>query len=132
MLHQALRRLGDVLVGQGANDTALSILEVALEGFTQMDVHQSRAECMQTMGHVSVQCGDIDRAREMWESARPLFERAEQKKEVARLDKRLESLNMAQKLEDVPKIQLTTPPTAQQRSDVDREAQKPPVLTPEL
>ncbi|KAJ7867545.1 hypothetical protein B0H14DRAFT_2572837 [Mycena olivaceomarginata] len=64
LVHQALRRLGDLLMGQGADDTALSVLMVALEGFTQMDVHQSRAECMQAMGNV---------AREMWEAARPPF-----------------------------------------------------------
>jgi hypothetical protein len=49
MVHRGLRRLGDVLVRQGADNTALSVLAVALDGFTRMDVHQSRAECMRTI-----------------------------------------------------------------------------------
>jgi tetratricopeptide (TPR) repeat protein len=105
MLHQALRRLGDALVGQGANDTALNILEVALEGFTLMDVHQSRAECKRTMGDVYLQRGDSCRAREMWEAARPLFQRSEQKKEVAKIDEKLQTLSVAQKLESIPQVQ---------------------------
>ncbi|KAJ7794613.1 hypothetical protein B0H14DRAFT_2621750 [Mycena olivaceomarginata] len=79
LVHQALRRLGDLLMGQGADDTALSVLMVALEGFTQMDVHQSRAECMQAMGNVY-------------------------RKEVARIDEKLQMLGAAQKLQEVPKI----------------------------
>jgi predicted negative regulator of RcsB-dependent stress response len=100
-----LRRLGDALVGQGANDTALNILEVALEGFTLMDVHQSRAECKRTMGDVYLQRGDSCRAREMWEAARPLFQRSEQKKEVAKIDEKLQTLSVAQKLESIPQVQ---------------------------
>ncbi|KAJ7845284.1 hypothetical protein B0H14DRAFT_3455145 [Mycena olivaceomarginata] len=42
-LPRALRSLGDVLVRQGKADAALSVLTVALDGFTRMDVHQSRA-----------------------------------------------------------------------------------------
>jgi hypothetical protein len=105
MVHQALQRLGDVLAGQG-DDTALSILTVALEGFTQMDMHQSKGECMRAMGDVYVQRGDLDRAREMWEAARPLFERSEQRKEVVKIDEKLQTL-IAQKLETIPKVQAT-------------------------
>ncbi|KAJ7795068.1 hypothetical protein B0H13DRAFT_1935030 [Mycena leptocephala] len=103
-VHQALRRLGDVLVRQGADQSALNILNLALEGFTRMDVHQSRAECMRTMGDVYVQRGDLCRAKQMWESARPLFERSEQKKEVARVDEKLQTLGVTQKSHDISKI----------------------------
>ncbi|KAJ7924199.1 hypothetical protein B0H13DRAFT_1864281 [Mycena leptocephala] len=92
MVHQTLRRLGDVLVGQGADDTALSVLTVTLEGFTQMDVHQNKAECMRTIGDVYARRADLGRAREMWEAAQPLFERSEQKKEVTRIVEKLQTL----------------------------------------
>jgi predicted negative regulator of RcsB-dependent stress response len=69
-----------------------------------MDVHQSRAECMRTMGDVYVQRGDLCRAKQMWESARPLFERSEQKKEVARVDEKLQTLGVTQKSHDISKI----------------------------
>ncbi|KAJ7808441.1 hypothetical protein B0H14DRAFT_1516155 [Mycena olivaceomarginata] len=107
MVHQALRCLGDVLVGQGVNDTALSVLSLALEGFTQMDVHQSRAECMRTMGDVYLRRGDLFRVREMWEVSRLLFERSEQQKEVAKIDKKLQKLSVAQKLETIPQVHTT-------------------------
>jgi hypothetical protein len=107
MVHQALQSLGGVLVQQGADDTALSVLTVALEGFTQMDVHQSRAKCMCTIGDVYVRRGDLSGAREMWEAARPLFEHSEQTKEIAGIDKKLQALSIVQKFQDIPTIQPT-------------------------
>ncbi|KAJ7796270.1 hypothetical protein B0H14DRAFT_2620107 [Mycena olivaceomarginata] len=107
MVHRALRHIGDALVGQGAEKTGLNVLTVALEGFTQMDVHQSRAECMRTIGDVYARHGDLSRAREKWEAARPLFERSEQKKEVAKIDEKLQTLGVVQKLETIPKVQTT-------------------------
>ncbi|KAJ7866922.1 hypothetical protein B0H14DRAFT_2731931, partial [Mycena olivaceomarginata] len=80
MINQALRCLGDVFFRQDTEDMALSILEVALDGFTKMDVHQSRAECMRTIGDIY--------------AAQPLFERSEQKKEVARIVEKLQALDM--------------------------------------
>ncbi|KAJ7800150.1 hypothetical protein B0H14DRAFT_3786346 [Mycena olivaceomarginata] len=55
-VHQALQSLGDVFAQQGMDAEALGILAAALEGFTWMDVHQSRAECMRTMGDVHFRC----------------------------------------------------------------------------
>ncbi|KAJ7343713.1 hypothetical protein DFH08DRAFT_810270 [Mycena albidolilacea] len=42
-IHHALRCLGDVFVQQGMTDEALSILAVALDGFTRLDIHRGRA-----------------------------------------------------------------------------------------
>ncbi|KAF8164360.1 hypothetical protein K438DRAFT_1857957 [Mycena galopus ATCC 62051] len=95
-VHQALRRLGDMLTRQGADDAALNILAIALDGFTQMDVHRGRAECMRTIGDVYLRRGDLSKAQELWEAARPLFERSEQQQEVARIDERLQTLGVAQ------------------------------------
>ncbi|KAJ7793673.1 hypothetical protein B0H14DRAFT_3159516 [Mycena olivaceomarginata] len=56
-VHQALQRLGDVFAQQSNTEEALSILTVTLEGFTWMDVHWNRAECMQTIGNVHFRMG---------------------------------------------------------------------------
>ncbi|KAJ7796681.1 hypothetical protein B0H14DRAFT_3157858 [Mycena olivaceomarginata] len=121
----ALRRLGDVLVRQGADDSGMSTLEVALEGFTRMDVHRSRAECMRTIGDICLRRGDLCRAGELWTAARPLFERSEQIKDVAEIDKRLQTLCAAQALQGFPIADLPTPQALFQRSAADSEGQKP-------
>jgi hypothetical protein len=45
-IYKALRSLGDIFLAQCDEHTATSLFTVALEGFTEMDVHRSRAECM--------------------------------------------------------------------------------------
>ncbi|KAJ6592200.1 hypothetical protein DFH09DRAFT_1415132 [Mycena vulgaris] len=92
-VHKALQFLGDVFRADGDQDTAISLLTVALEGFTQMDVHRSRAECMLQLGYISKEHGDILKTEELWRTARPLFERSSQAKKVALIDEEL--LNVA-------------------------------------
>jgi tetratricopeptide (TPR) repeat protein len=92
-VNQALRCLGDVLMRQGADDTALSILMVALEGFTRMDVHQSRAECMLSLGDISMKQGEFTKALQFWEAARPLFERTSQARQIALFDERIATVS---------------------------------------
>jgi hypothetical protein len=74
---------------QNDEDTAISLFTVALEGFTHMDVHRSRAECMLIFGDISNSHGDQLKAVELWSTARPLFERSSQVKEVQHIDERL-------------------------------------------
>ena len=38
---QGLQFLGDVVLANGDQNTAVSLFTVALEGFTQMDIHRS-------------------------------------------------------------------------------------------
>ncbi|KAJ7315822.1 hypothetical protein DFH08DRAFT_820393 [Mycena albidolilacea] len=57
-----------------------------------MDVHRSRAECMVRLGGTSKKHGDLLKAVEFWETARPLFERSYQGKQVNNIDERLESV----------------------------------------
>ncbi|KAJ6471460.1 hypothetical protein C8R45DRAFT_1078276 [Mycena sanguinolenta] len=92
MAHQALRCLGEVLARERVDDDALSVLTVALEGFTWMDVHQSRAECMRTMGDVYLRRGELLKASKLWKDSRPLFERSLQVNAVAEIDRRLVEL----------------------------------------
>jgi hypothetical protein len=43
---QAFRCLGQIFSTKGEDETALSLFNVALDGFTFMDVHRWRADCM--------------------------------------------------------------------------------------
>ncbi|KAJ7445334.1 hypothetical protein FB451DRAFT_1433443 [Mycena latifolia] len=87
--NKALRCLGDMFLAGGDRNTALSLFMVALEGFTQMDVHRSRADCMLRMGEIFRQSGEFTTALQFWTTARPLFERTMQEMDVARIDSRI-------------------------------------------
>jgi tetratricopeptide (TPR) repeat protein len=91
-IHKALQFLGDIFHSHNDEETAVSLYTVALEGFTQMDVHRSRAECMLHLGDISKGHGDLLRALELWETAKPLFERSSQAKQVEKIDGRLASV----------------------------------------
>jgi hypothetical protein len=88
-VYKALQFLGQIFLTHKDENTAISLFTVALVGFTYMDVHQSRAECMIRLGDISSRCGDLLKAVELWDSARPLFERSSQVKEVQYVDDRL-------------------------------------------
>ncbi|KAJ7018205.1 hypothetical protein C8F04DRAFT_1329177 [Mycena alexandri] len=88
-IHQALQFMGDVFLKENDESTAFSLFTLALEGFTQMDVHRSRAECMIRLGDLSNKHGDLLRALELWETARRLFDRSSQAKRVQDIDERL-------------------------------------------
>ncbi|KAJ7026948.1 hypothetical protein C8F04DRAFT_1295749 [Mycena alexandri] len=88
-IYKALQFLGDVFLRENDEATATSLFTLALEGFTQMDVHWSRAECMIRIGDISNKHGDLLRALGLWDTARPLFERSSQVKRVQHIDERL-------------------------------------------
>jgi tetratricopeptide (TPR) repeat protein len=88
-IHKAIQFLGNLFLAQDDKDTAISLFTVALEGFTYIDVHRSRAECMLHLGDISKGCGDLLKAVELWEAARLLFERSSQAKQVEDIDERL-------------------------------------------
>jgi tetratricopeptide (TPR) repeat protein len=92
-IHKALQFLGDMFLAQDDEHTAISLFTVALEGFTCMDVHRSRAECMLRLGDISKRHGDLLKAVELWETARPLFERSSQAKQIQHIDQRLACVN---------------------------------------
>jgi tetratricopeptide (TPR) repeat protein len=103
-LHKALQFLGDIFVAQGDLNTAVSLFTVALDGFTQMDVHRSRAECMLRLGNISKLSGDWPKAIEFWETARPLFELSSQATQVSYIAARLASTR-----EQASSAELTSP-----------------------
>ncbi|KAJ7902949.1 hypothetical protein B0H13DRAFT_1882443 [Mycena leptocephala] len=94
-IHKALQFLGDIFLAQSDENTAVSLFTVALEGFNYMDVHRSRAECMLRLGDIAKGHNDLLKATELWETARPLFERSSQAKQVERIDERLTGIGEA-------------------------------------
>jgi tetratricopeptide (TPR) repeat protein len=91
-IFRSLEFLGDVFLAEGDQHTATTLYTVALDGFTEMDVHRNRAECMVRLGDTSKNSGDLLNAMELWTTARPLFERSSQTKQIMLLDQRIASI----------------------------------------
>ncbi|KAF8188811.1 hypothetical protein K438DRAFT_2145836 [Mycena galopus ATCC 62051] len=108
-LHKALLFLGDSLISDNDENTAFNLYVAALEGFTQMDVHCRRAQCMLRLGDLANKQGNISMAIAYWDSARPLFELSSQTKDVARIDSRLSSIVEIEPL-DLGKLATLSPP----------------------
>jgi tetratricopeptide (TPR) repeat protein len=89
---KALQFLGDIFLALADEDTAISLFIIALEGFTYMDVHCSRADCMLQLGDIAKKHDDLYKAVEFWDAARPLFERSSQTKQIEIIDERLASV----------------------------------------
>ncbi|KAJ7716614.1 hypothetical protein B0H16DRAFT_1701296 [Mycena metata] len=92
-IYKALQFIGDVHLMQNDELTAVSLFTFALDGFTYMDVHRSRAECMIRLGDIAKKNGDVLKALELWETAKPLFERSLQAKRVQDIDGRVGSIS---------------------------------------
>ncbi|KAJ7906243.1 hypothetical protein B0H13DRAFT_2506841 [Mycena leptocephala] len=91
-IHKALQFLGDIFLAQADEDTAVSLFTIALKGFTYMDVHRSRAECMLRLGDIAKEHDDLCKAVDFWDAARLLFARSSQAKQVELIDERLASV----------------------------------------
>ncbi|KAJ7265259.1 hypothetical protein C8J57DRAFT_1230276 [Mycena rebaudengoi] len=92
---QAFRCLGQLFVAEGDNETALSLFNVALDGFTLMDVHRWRADCMVRIADILNSHGEVMKAVELWQAARPLFERSSQMKDIINIDAKLAEVDSA-------------------------------------
>ncbi|KAF7363036.1 AAA domain-containing protein [Mycena venus] len=90
----SMRYLGDIFLSLSDEDTALNLFIVALEGAAQIGIHRLQAECMLRIGDIRMQRGDSVGASEVWETARPLFARASQVKDVETVDSRLARLKI--------------------------------------
>jgi hypothetical protein len=82
----ALRCMGTLFSACGDHETALSVFQVALDGFTLMDVHMGKGKCMAGMAEILERKGEIARAKELWSASRPMFERSGQARSVAQVD----------------------------------------------
>jgi hypothetical protein len=94
-LHKALVFLGDMFLATKDDETATNLYIAALEGFTHMDVHHSRAQCMVRLGDLANEQGHTSKAIGFWTTACPLFEWSLQAKDVAQIDVRLLTINKA-------------------------------------
>jgi hypothetical protein len=92
---QAFRCLGQIFSAQSDDETALSLFMVALDGFTFMDVHRWRADCMVRIGDILNNHGEVIKAIELWKTARPLFERSSQMKDVIKIDTKIAEVDSA-------------------------------------
>ncbi|KAJ7210156.1 hypothetical protein GGX14DRAFT_626548 [Mycena pura] len=72
---KAVKCLGQIAAAEGETATAMSLFQVALDGFTFMDVHQWRADCMMRMSKIHLACGEVLQAKELFGAALPLFDR---------------------------------------------------------
>jgi tetratricopeptide (TPR) repeat protein len=112
-VHKAIQFFGDLFLTQGDESNAINLFTVALEGFTYMDIHRSRAECMLRLGDISKNSGDLSKAMELWATARPLFVRSSQAQQVENIDCRVAGLGQEIQLqhrENLAKLaQLNTP-----------------------
>jgi tetratricopeptide (TPR) repeat protein len=118
--YKALQYLGDTFLARGDEDTAISLFIVALEAFTHMDVHRSRAECLLRLGDISERHGDLLKAVEHWKAARPLFERSSQARKVEKIDERLAGIKSPKKNSREEK---TSDPSSYSDSDYTGDAE---------
>ncbi|TFK37268.1 hypothetical protein BDQ12DRAFT_753347 [Crucibulum laeve] len=93
-IHQALRCIGDAFLALDNINTAISLFKIALEGFTEMDIHRGKGECMIRLGDIAHLRGELGKARNLWTDAIPLFQKSEQSKEVIKCENRLQMLEM--------------------------------------
>jgi tetratricopeptide (TPR) repeat protein len=121
--HKALQYLGDAFLARGDEDTAISLFIVALEAFTYMGVHCSRAECMLRLGDISKRHGDLLKAVEHWEAARPLFERSSQARKVEKIDERLAGIKSPKKNSSSREEEETSDPSSYSNSDYTGDAE---------
>ncbi|KAJ7302084.1 hypothetical protein DFH08DRAFT_906013 [Mycena albidolilacea] len=91
-VYKALQFLADSFLAEGDQVTATGLYNVALDAFTQMDVHRSRAECMLSLGDITKENRNPEKAEELWKTAQPLFELSSQMKKVALVDERLSQI----------------------------------------
>ncbi|KAJ7751405.1 hypothetical protein B0H16DRAFT_1460307 [Mycena metata] len=125
-IYKALQFIGDVHLMEDVKITAVSLFTVALDGFTYMDVHHSRAECMIRLSDIAKKNGDLLKALELCETARPLFERSSQTKRVQDVDERVGDISeevKEQHQKNLAKLaELNVP--AGQVEDMDSDAEE--------
>jgi tetratricopeptide (TPR) repeat protein len=91
----AFRCLGQIFSAEGDNGTALSLFNVALDGFTFIDVHRWRADCMVQIADILNTRGEVMKAVELWKAARPMFTRSSQLEDIIKIDARLAEVDSA-------------------------------------
>ncbi|KAF8169417.1 hypothetical protein K438DRAFT_1774215 [Mycena galopus ATCC 62051] len=89
---KAVRHLASIAVAQEDEETGLTLYEVALDGFTFMDIHRWRAECTDHTGTILGRRGNIAKAAKFLREAKPLFATSLQTKNSAQMETKLLAL----------------------------------------
>jgi tetratricopeptide (TPR) repeat protein len=92
---QAFRCLGQIFSAKGDDETALNLFNVALDGFSFMDIHRWQADCMVRIADILQARGEVIRAVGLWKIARPLFERSSQMGDIVMIDAKLADVDSA-------------------------------------
>ncbi|KAJ7256292.1 hypothetical protein C8J57DRAFT_1650715 [Mycena rebaudengoi] len=125
---QAFQCLGQIFSAKGDDETALSLFSVALDGFTFMDVHHWRADCMVRIAGIMNNCGEVMKAVELWKVARPLFERSSQMKDITKIDAKLAEVDSAVLVEYEEQLQRLSefhvPGSAPEETDIVEDEEK--------
>ncbi|KAF8192315.1 hypothetical protein K438DRAFT_1762315 [Mycena galopus ATCC 62051] len=95
---KAIKCFGEIFFSNGDNETALNLFTVALDGFTNMDIHRWKATCMIRIADILAARGEFSKSGELWTSGRVLLARCSQVTEMALVDARLETLNLHQRM----------------------------------
>ncbi|KAJ6620128.1 hypothetical protein B0H10DRAFT_2022813 [Mycena sp. CBHHK59/15] len=88
-IYHAFRCLGDIFVTEKDETMALSLFGVALDGYTLMDIHQRKGECMVRIGDIHKHQNEVARGVEMWKAALPMFAKSLQAPQAARTEEKL-------------------------------------------
>lgn len=91
-INKAFCYLADNFLYQGDSSTAQRLYVVALEAFTQMDVHGSRAHCLRGLGDIAKKLGGFQEAKQLWKEAQTLFEKSSLERDVDGIGARLNLL----------------------------------------
>jgi tetratricopeptide (TPR) repeat protein len=118
----ALRCLGDVFLFEGDDGTAECLFTVALEGFTCMDVHRSKADCLLRLGDIMQKRDNLDEANSLWMQARPLFQRSLRVQDVVQVDTRLTAKTQDTENSMFHLAQLNVPTTSFGSSSIQDES----------
>jgi hypothetical protein len=128
---EALRRLADVHMIMGDDETALHLFHTALKGGTSMGIYRLRAECMVGIGDIMLRCRETMQAMDIWEAAHPLFVRSSRRKDAVLVKQRLQKLS--QLVRDGTNETLTTPIKVVLPSSLERlETLSAPGTSPSL
>ncbi|KAJ7272477.1 hypothetical protein C8J57DRAFT_1507323 [Mycena rebaudengoi] len=99
----AFRCLAQIFAALGEDETALNMFTIALDGFSFMDIHRWRADCMVHIADIFerrldsslyMRAGEVVKSVRLWKAARPLFERSSQAKDMTRINVKLAAVEL--------------------------------------
>ncbi|KAJ7277472.1 hypothetical protein C8J57DRAFT_1466013 [Mycena rebaudengoi] len=90
---KALFCFGQIFFSQGDWDTALNLFNIALDGFTFMDIHRLRGECMIHIANILEHRGELIKSLGLWKMARSLFVLSSQARDITKIDEKISTVD---------------------------------------